>query len=145
MLRRPPRSTRTYTLFPYTTLFRSLARLGLCAARLDAAHRLLAQREGLVQQLCLLLEVAPVRPGGRRGGRVPPGIARSRLGEADLGCDLLDALADVAPRPHVARLLLAPLQVAALVGLELLRQGVDREGIEQNGRPSCRAVVVRAV
>src|SRR3546814_6934800 len=25
MLRRPPRSTRTYTLFPYTTLFRSTA------------------------------------------------------------------------------------------------------------------------
>src|SRR3546814_2687039 len=25
MLRRPPRSTRTYTLFPYTTLFRSRA------------------------------------------------------------------------------------------------------------------------
>src|SRR3546814_11938787 len=24
MIRRPPRSTRTYTLFPYTTLFRSL-------------------------------------------------------------------------------------------------------------------------
>src|SRR3546814_13271373 len=30
MIRRPPRSTRTYTLFPYTTLFRSLhaARVG---------------------------------------------------------------------------------------------------------------------
>src|SRR3546814_17906891 len=27
MLRRPPRSTRTDTLFPYTTLFRSIARL----------------------------------------------------------------------------------------------------------------------
>src|SRR3546814_8659771 len=26
MLRRPTRSTRTYTLFPYTTLFRSIAR-----------------------------------------------------------------------------------------------------------------------
>src|SRR3546814_16462097 len=25
MMRRPPRSTRTYTLFPYTTLFRSLS------------------------------------------------------------------------------------------------------------------------
>src|SRR3546814_18167921 len=25
MIRRPPRSTRTYTLFPYTTLFRSFA------------------------------------------------------------------------------------------------------------------------
>src|SRR3546814_6865870 len=28
MIRRPPRSTRTDTLFPYTTLFRSLKRLG---------------------------------------------------------------------------------------------------------------------
>src|SRR3546814_4810638 len=26
MIRRPPRSTRTYTLFPYTTLFRSVRR-----------------------------------------------------------------------------------------------------------------------
>src|SRR3546814_7887483 len=29
MIRRPPRSTRTYTLFPYTTLFRSVDKLGL--------------------------------------------------------------------------------------------------------------------
>src|SRR3546814_12007447 len=29
MIRRPPRSTRTDTLFPYTTLFRSLAVLAL--------------------------------------------------------------------------------------------------------------------
>src|SRR3546814_3807479 len=28
MIRRPPRSTRTDTLFPYTTLFRSLRRAG---------------------------------------------------------------------------------------------------------------------
>src|SRR3546814_2259648 len=28
MIRRPPRSTRTYTLFPYTTLFRSTGELG---------------------------------------------------------------------------------------------------------------------
>src|SRR3546814_13526432 len=28
MIRRPPRSTRTDTLFPYTTLFRSLAKPG---------------------------------------------------------------------------------------------------------------------
>src|SRR3546814_17608604 len=28
MIRRPPRSTRTYTLFPYTTLFRSFAPIG---------------------------------------------------------------------------------------------------------------------
>src|SRR3546814_19454064 len=32
MIRRPPRSTRTDTLFPYTTLFRSLAGVALAAA-----------------------------------------------------------------------------------------------------------------
>src|SRR3546814_2334976 len=31
MIRRPPRSTRTDTLFPYTTLFRSIIRLEECA------------------------------------------------------------------------------------------------------------------
>src|SRR3546814_10559153 len=31
MIRRPPRSTRTDTLFPYTTLFRSRVRWSLCA------------------------------------------------------------------------------------------------------------------
>src|SRR3546814_13474229 len=37
MIRLPPRSTRTDTLFPYTTLFRSLvARLGLSPASVDA-------------------------------------------------------------------------------------------------------------
>src|SRR3546814_1413131 len=34
MIRRPPRSTRTDTLFPYTTLFRSLFELGLGPAAL---------------------------------------------------------------------------------------------------------------
>src|SRR3546814_10106389 len=33
MLRRPPRSTRTDTLFPYTTLFRSATRLALDRTR----------------------------------------------------------------------------------------------------------------
>src|SRR3546814_7802538 len=40
MFRRPPGSTRTDTLFPYTTLFRSAARPCLCGAQLvvSAAH-----------------------------------------------------------------------------------------------------------
>src|SRR3546814_14434442 len=43
MIRRPPRSTRTDTLFPYTTLFRSLAAVQR-AEELDAGvHRLVAQ------------------------------------------------------------------------------------------------------
>src|SRR3546814_5030376 len=42
MLRRPPRSTRTDTLFPYTTLFRSLR---------GAGHRLGLSLEGIVAGL----------------------------------------------------------------------------------------------
>src|SRR3546814_20628377 len=48
MIRRPPRSTRTDTLFPYTTLFRSLA--GAMAEQLD---RVLARLETLVHRLDL--------------------------------------------------------------------------------------------
>src|SRR3546814_7479876 len=40
MIRRPPRSTRTDTLFPSTTLFRSLLRLGQCLASLFLTHKL---------------------------------------------------------------------------------------------------------
>src|SRR3546814_5481781 len=39
MIRRPPRSTRTDTLFPYTTLFRSHARLSLRPTRSRDAVR----------------------------------------------------------------------------------------------------------
>src|SRR3546814_10786413 len=39
MIRRPPRSTRTDTLFPYTTLFRSLRRLRRRECRLRQAVR----------------------------------------------------------------------------------------------------------
>src|SRR3546814_3884889 len=40
MIRRPPRSTRTDTLFPYTTLFRSDHDPGLVGRPLDAADQL---------------------------------------------------------------------------------------------------------
>src|SRR3546814_4665472 len=49
MIRRPPRSTRTDTLFPYTTLFRSLelelaAEEGVAAAGVDHVARAEGQR-----------------------------------------------------------------------------------------------------
>src|SRR3546814_3755649 len=37
MIRRPPRSTRTDTLFPYTTLFRSPTRFGVAVVSDDPA------------------------------------------------------------------------------------------------------------
>src|SRR3546814_18740426 len=44
MIRRPPRSTRTDTLFPYTTLFRSLADRQRGLARLACRRRRLVDR-----------------------------------------------------------------------------------------------------
>src|SRR3546814_17420878 len=60
MIRRPPRSTRTDTLFPYTTLFRS-------------AHRLVAVHapELVVHQACVVL-VAQL-PGTEQAGALGVG------------------------------------------------------------------------
>src|SRR3546814_3768664 len=46
MLRRPPRSTRTDTLFPYTTLFRSFQNVNLTGAELRDASFLRADLSG---------------------------------------------------------------------------------------------------
>src|SRR3546814_5603717 len=48
MIRRPPRSTRTDTLFPYTTLFRShvLGRLGFEVVHVESTQRRDASRWG---------------------------------------------------------------------------------------------------
>src|SRR3546814_15324212 len=73
MIRRPPRSTRTDTLFPYTTLFRSVGRsnrleiallvgdqsLGIKARQLELVGDL-----GEVELLPLLGELAEVGEGG---------------------------------------------------------------------------------
>src|SRR3546814_1224805 len=48
MIRRPPRSTRTDTLFPYTTLFRSTAPAGPALPRRGAARGARPRRGGLV-------------------------------------------------------------------------------------------------
>src|SRR3546814_6716996 len=45
MIRRPPRSTRTDTLFPYTTLFRSCPRKGRVAVEIAHAVKKLHRRE----------------------------------------------------------------------------------------------------
>src|SRR3546814_12545093 len=47
MLRRPPRSTRTDTLFPYTTLFRSIAPVSVAGFDLAAGDIAFARRGSL--------------------------------------------------------------------------------------------------
>src|SRR3546814_1580093 len=53
MIRRPPRSTRTDTLFPYTTLFRSVGQVGVVAGTQvvldDRGLRALAQLDQVAQ------------------------------------------------------------------------------------------------
>src|SRR3546814_2315901 len=68
MIRRPPRSTRTDTLFPYTTLFRSvgvLLKIAACleighhrplvCARLNSARELRQRKDGDVELGCHML------------------------------------------------------------------------------------------
>src|SRR3546814_5169378 len=66
MIRRPPRSTRTDTLFPYTTLFRS-ADSGRSACRhlevVDLGNKQAPRRGGILSRLHAL----PARPLGRTG------------------------------------------------------------------------------
>src|SRR3546814_18096527 len=97
MLRRPPSSTRTDTLFPYTTLFRS----GPAAARggergahqLGPAHAHLARRlahHGVgdgVLDLDAGVALARVRVAGREGGaeagvQVVPATVSVEIGRA---------------------------------------------------------------
>src|SRR3546814_17110319 len=81
MIRRPPRSTRTDTLFPYTTRFRS----GQLVAELDGGRALVAGEALLAPRAELLL--------GRGGA----------LGEHDEGLDgLAPALVGHADNRHLA-------------------------------------------
>src|SRR3546814_591656 len=56
MIRRPPRSTRTDTLFPYTTLFRSEGHAGEPAAGVDEGfgHAEIEDRDAFVHRVLLL-------------------------------------------------------------------------------------------
>src|SRR3546814_20486898 len=105
MIRPPPRSTRTATLFPYTTLFRSLgiARLeqvlaafaGLAdslasAARLPQALSLLeddrinAPEEALLAALAALQHGAAARAAALSEWRLPPAGRATFLAAADV-------------------------------------------------------------
>src|SRR3546814_4622071 len=78
MIRRPPGSTRTDTLFPYTTLFRS--RLDELTARLHGAqHSVLARhRQRLAHRQTQLRAHAPTQKLARDGHRLDQLQSRAR-------------------------------------------------------------------
>src|SRR3546814_17335272 len=96
MLRRPPRSTRTDTLFPYTTLFRSAtvglapqeggfpALFGAVEEHRDQAGKIVEMRVFQLHASSLLGRMSSSVPlFGRRGGIVDrPGAGAAPLGGA---------------------------------------------------------------
>src|SRR3546814_2256972 len=101
MIRRPPRSTRTYTLFPYTTLFRSrgfsrrrlrhslkrphFALLHAAQIRLVSIHEPRKSGKGSVWTSVWGL-VTMRREPGRRGAPTLHPIAPRPIGKARSGC-----------------------------------------------------------
>src|SRR3546814_980005 len=81
MLRRPPRSTRTDTLFPYTTLFRSP-----CHRVIGSDGNLTGFAGGIANKRYLLtLEGAQLAPAiGKRVANDAPGIQRSEEHTSEL-------------------------------------------------------------
>src|SRR3546814_10483810 len=85
MIRRPPRSTRTDTLFPYTTLFRSLADgidddLGLAVRAQGNIDRRRGARDQTRQLLHLRPQARPGRADCRSLGERSVGIGAHRAG-----------------------------------------------------------------
>src|SRR3546814_1087009 len=101
MIRRPPRSTRTDTLFPYTTLFRSLVERG--QARLD--HDIAFEIEYALE----LLELHVEQQANAAGQRLEEPDMRDRRGQFDMAhaltADLGDGHFDAALFAHYALVL----------------------------------------
>src|SRR3546814_21064640 len=117
MIRRPPRSTRTDTLFPYTTLFRSDA-LGLAQQLPGPINLLLKRRERRDRQAGEILRL--VDEAGR------------------LVLDLLDLVVDLLQRAgrlqDVRRLVGRVIDDAPATELRLRRTGGPRAGSGPVGR-----------
>src|SRR3546814_14795542 len=64
MIRRPPRSTRTDTLFPYTTLFRSDIQAAAAEAERAPLAVLAGRRRGLLQQHVAANDAQAARTAG---------------------------------------------------------------------------------
>src|SRR3546814_7319888 len=92
MIRRPPRSTRTDTLFPYTTLFRSQFRAKAYRTECELQQQTLSLTYQRYQQ-----GVLPLFPLGNANAELE--LLKSQLAEAEADTAVLfDALALLAGR-----------------------------------------------
>src|SRR3546814_15139897 len=76
MIRRPPRSTRTDTLFPYTTLFRSRQRLTDTRETLSRSAKVFSDRPcEAIYSLSVIGTMYPVGTDCASGKCTPPVVA----------------------------------------------------------------------
>src|SRR3546814_7788698 len=128
MIRRPPRSTRTDTLFPYTTLFRSLAAHGDQREVVGEALKALALARG---------EFAHRPAVDRRNGR------EALLFHARLSAQSAHRLSVTAEQPHFVTGVLAKgdCDLAARIGVAFRRVHAEsaraRKGTSPNSRHNC--------
>src|SRR3546814_470344 len=109
IIRRPPRSTRTDTLFPYTTLFRSVGWTGNPSFSPDAFEEIFDYSEGVPRKLNVLVSRLLLFGAVEQLSRITAQHVREVIGEieADRG---LDQSALAAPVEEVARAFEAPVQ-----------------------------------
>src|SRR3546814_8521623 len=148
MIRRPPRSTRTDTLFPYPTLFRSLGQVAQLRGPFDHFDRSRKGRVGRGRDA-----VDPLRHPARRGDlRADLGAGQDAamaglraLAQLDLDHPDLLALRDVAEAFGIETTgLVAAAEIAAaklphdvaamgsVIGAETAFAGVDRKSTRLN-------------
>src|SRR3546814_15358323 len=127
MIRRPPRSTRTDTLFPYTTLFRSVIQLGAAAG------------EDLPARLGMVYHVNDRAFGGGEEAGDLVGIHRLRVGDVDqlvIGRNaFLLGIEATARNPFQFKLVELELAESTDDGIDLPRH---TRGRHQNASRSCR-------
>src|SRR3546814_16664427 len=123
MIRRPPRSTRTETLFPYTTLFRSVVLRAISGEKTAFAF------SDTLSADALLSSARVVRTIGRRGA----GRQKVLSGHPPKGHDLYPAIDPV-------NTLSAPDKVALLERIAAMARAADPHILQvmEIGRPSCR-------
>src|SRR3546814_15357912 len=123
MIRRPPRSTRTETLFPYTTLFRSVVLRAISGEKTAFAY------SDTLSADALLSSARVVRTIGRRGA----GRQKVLSGHPPKGHDLYPAIDPV-------NTLSAPDKVALLERIEAMARAADPHLIQVMARSDERRV-----
>src|SRR3546814_9161776 len=126
MIRRPPRSTRTDTLFPYTTLFRSAADLPLLRhspsvrgpVRQARLHQVDDVEQTIPDSALMLRACGPIFSLQRRPPRHPAGARRTEIASLPLVRCPLQESKTMSKTKMLSRALFAALVGTATIGAQ---------------------------